>query len=138
MGFIDQDMHIIQLLLRNSGGSVHHQILCVLVHGESNNLTDGLLTAQQHDDTVNAGGCTCMGRCAVGEGIVHSGELCLDVLFTQTNHLEGLDHDLGVVVTDCAGSGLVAVDDQVVLVSIDGQQLVSSDISMIIFLHSLQ
>ena len=31
VSFVDQDMNIVQLLLGNSGGSVHHQVLCVLV-----------------------------------------------------------------------------------------------------------
>ena len=81
MGFVDEDMDIVQLLLGNSGGGIHHQILCVLVHGEGNDLTNRLLAAQQHDDTVDAGGCACVGRCAVSKGIVHCGELSLHVLF---------------------------------------------------------
>ena len=53
--FVDQDMHIVQLLLGNRGGCIHHQVLCVLVHGEGDDLADALLASQQHDDTVNAG-----------------------------------------------------------------------------------
>ena len=124
MALVDQDVHVIQLLLGNSGGSVHHQVLRGLVHGEGDDLADGLLTAQQHDHAVDAGGCAGMGRRAVGEGIVHGGELGLHVSFAQAHHLEGLDHDLGIMVTDSAGSALVAVDDQVILAGVDGQQLI--------------
>ena len=53
-------MHGIQLDLVHGGGSVHHQVLCILVHGEGNNLADGFLAAQQHHDTVDARGCTGM------------------------------------------------------------------------------
>ena len=61
---------------------------------------------------------------AVGEGVVHGGELGLDVGLAQTHHLEGLDHDLRVMVPHSAGGGLVAVDHKVILVGLDGQQLV--------------
>ena len=30
MSLVDENMHIIQLLLGNSGGGIHHQILCGL------------------------------------------------------------------------------------------------------------
>ena len=65
-----------------------------------------------------------MRGCAVGEGVVHGGELGLDVGLAQTHHLEGLDHDLRVVVPHGTGGGFVAVDNQIVLVGLDGQQLV--------------
>ncbi len=116
-------MHIVQLLLVDGAGGAHHQVLGVLVHGEGDDLPDALLAGEHHDQPVHAGGCTGMGGCAVGEGIVHGGELGLDVVLAQAHHLEGLDHDLGVVVPDGAGSTLVAVAHQVVLVGIDGQQL---------------
>ena len=126
---VDEDMHVIQLLLGDSGGGVHHQVLGVLVHGEGDDLTDALLAGQQHHQTVNAGGSACVGGSAVGEGVVHGRELGLDVLLAQAHHLESLDHDLGVMVTDGTGSGLVAVDDQVVLVGVDGQEVSISSCS---------
>ena len=116
------DVHGIQLDLVHSSGSVHHQVLRILVHGEGNDLTDALPAAQQHHHPVDAGGCACVGRCAVGEGIVHSRELGLHILFAQANHLEGLDHNFGIVVTDSAGGGFVAVDNQVILIGVDSQQ----------------
>ena len=49
MGLVDEDMHIVQLLLGNRGGGVHHQVLGVLVHGEGDDLADGFLAGQHHD-----------------------------------------------------------------------------------------
>ena len=64
-----------------------------------------------------------MGRCTVSESIVHSGELALNVLFTEAYKLEGLQHDLGIVVTNSAGGKLYAVADQIVLECGDGKRI---------------
>ena len=64
-----------------------------------------------------------MGRRAVGEGVVHRGELLLDVGFAEADQFEGFDHDLGVVVPDRAGRELHAVADEVILVGSDGQRI---------------
>ena len=64
-----------------------------------------------------------MRRRAVGEGVVHGGELLLDVRFTEANELEGLDHDLGIVVPDRAGRQLHAVADEVILVGSNGERI---------------
>ena len=64
-----------------------------------------------------------MGRRAVSEGIVHRGELLLDVGFAETDQLEGFDHDFGVMVPDRAGRELHAVADEVILVGSDGQRI---------------
>ena len=116
-------MQFIELLLRDLGGSAHEDILRVLVHRERDNLADGLFTGQQHDHAVHARGNARMGRRAVGEGVVHRGELLLDVGFAETNQLEGFDHDFGVMVPDRAGRELHAVADEVILVGSDGQRI---------------
>ena len=116
-------MHVVQLLLGHGGGRVHHQILCILVHGEGDDLPDGLLSGQQHNQTIHTGRRAGVRGRTVGKGIVHGGELGLDIVFAQTNHLKGLDHDLRVVVPDGAGGGLIAIDHQVILIRFDGQQL---------------
>ena len=48
-------MELVELLLGHSGRSVHHDVLGVLVHGEGDDLPDGVLAGQQHDHTVHAG-----------------------------------------------------------------------------------
>ena len=116
-------MDSIQLALVDSGGSTHHKILGVLVHGEGNDFPNGLFTCEEHDQTVNTGSCTCMRGSTIGKGVVHGRELGLDVFFTQAHHLEGLHHDLRIVVPDCTGSRLIAVTYQVILVGVDIQQL---------------
>ena len=64
-----------------------------------------------------------MGRCAVAEGVVHGGELLLHIVFTEADKLESLDHDLRIVVPDCAGGQFDAVADQVILLGRDGQRV---------------
>ncbi len=44
-----------------------------------------------------------MGRRTVAEGIVHSGELGAHIVFAQAHQLEGLHHDLRIVVPNGAG-----------------------------------
>ena len=104
------------------GRSAHHDILCGLVHRERDDLTDALLACQKHDHTVYAGGDTCMGRSSVAECVVHGREFGFHVVLAQTNHLEGLDHDLRIVVTNGTGGELYTVADQIVLVRVDGQR----------------
>ena len=58
---------------------------------------------------------------AVGEGVVHGGELGLHVVLAQADELEGLDHDLRIVVPHGAGGELHAVAHQIVLEGGDGQ-----------------
>ena len=62
-----------------------------------------------------------MGGRSVGKGVVHGGELGLYILLPQAYQLEGLHHDLRVVVAHRAGGELHAVAYQVVLVGGDGE-----------------
>ena len=62
-----------------------------------------------------------MGGRAVGKGVIHGGEFGLHIVLAQPDKLEGLDHDLRVVVPHRPGGQLHAVANQVVLVSGDGQ-----------------
>src|SRR5699024_10181092 len=68
------DVQLVQLLGVHEGGSAHHHVLGVFVHGEGDDLTDGVLTSQQHHHAVHTGGNACVGGSAVGEGVVHGGE----------------------------------------------------------------
>ena len=117
----DLDMQLIQLLLLHGGGSAHHDVLGVLVHGEGDDLPDGAFAGQQHHHAVHARGDAGMGRRTVAEGVVHGGELLLHVLLAQPHQLEGFHHDLRVVVPDGAAAELHAVAHQIVLVGSDGQ-----------------
>ena len=116
-------MQLIELLLFDGGGGAHHDVLGVLVHGEGDDLADGALAREEHDHAVDARGDARVRRRAVAEGVVHGGELLLHVLLAQTHQLEGLDHDLGVVVPDGAGGQLHAVADEVILVGVDVQRI---------------
>ena len=84
--------------------------------------------ARQHDHAVYARGDTCMRRSSVAECVVHSRELGLHVVLAQTNDLEGLYHDLGIVVTNGTGGELYTVADQIVLVSGDGQGILDCSV----------
>ena len=114
-------MDLVKLLLLDGGGGAHHDVLCILVHRERNDLADGVLACQQHDHAVDARRDACMRGCTIAESVVHGRELGLDILLAQTNQLKGLDHDLRVVVPDRAGGQLHTVADQIVLEGIDAQ-----------------
>ena len=98
-------MHILQLLLFHLTGSAHHQILGVFVHGEGNDLPDGVFSCQEHDHAVHTWGNAGVGRRAIGEGVVHGGEFGLYILLAQADQGKGLDHDLRHMVLP-SGSGI--------------------------------
>ncbi|MNQ77402.1 hypothetical protein D3C85_922680 [compost metagenome] len=64
-----------------------------------------------------------MRRGAEAEGVQHAAELLLDHRGVVTGDLEGLEHDLGLVVPDRARAQLIAVADDVVLIGADGQRV---------------
>ena len=64
-----------------------------------------------------------MGRRSVAEGVVHGRELGLHVVLAKAHQLEGLHHDLRIVVPDRTGGQLHAVAHQIVLVSVDLQRI---------------
>ena len=124
LGLADEgNVQLIKLLLHDGGRSAHHNVLRVLVHRERDDLADALLAGEEHDHAVNARRDACMRGSAVAEGVIHGGELLLDVLFAEADKLESLYHNFGVVVTHGAGAELNAVADEVVLVGGDGQRV---------------
>ena len=116
-------MQLVELLLGDLAGRAHEDILRILVHRERDDLADAVLAGQQHDHAVDARGDTGMGGCAVAEGVVHGREFLLHVALAEANELEGLDHDLRIVVPDRAGGQLDAVADEVILLRGDGQRV---------------
>ena len=94
----DGNMQLIELLLRHLAGRAHHDILGVLVHREGNDLADGIFTGEQHDHAVDARGDTGVRGRAVAEGVVHGGELLLYIILAEADELEGLDHELLLLV----------------------------------------
>ena len=118
-----RNVQLVKLLLLDNGGSAHHDILRVLVHREGDDLADGILACEQHDHTVNARGDAGMGRRTVTERVVHCRELGLDIVLAEADHLEGLYHDLGIVVTNSARGQLDAVAYEIVLECGDRQRV---------------
>ena len=57
----DLNMQLIQLLLGDLRRRAHHYVLGILVHGEGDDLTDAVLTGQQHHHAVHARRDTGMG-----------------------------------------------------------------------------
>ena len=94
------DVKLLKLLVCYVSGRAHHDILCVLVHRERNDLSDRVLSCKKHDHTVNSGSDSCVRRCSVAECVVHGRELSLNVFFAKSYHLKSLYHDLGIVVTN--------------------------------------
>lgn len=109
-------MNVAKLLFGDLGGSVHHEVLRVLVHREGDDLADVGLVEQEHDHTVNAGGNACVGRCAELEGVIEGGKLRFNDVSAHADDLKCLEHQLGVMVTDGTRGKLNAVADDVVLV----------------------
>ena len=103
-------------MLGDFARSAAHQILCVAVHRECDDLADVLLVAQQHNHAVNARCHACMRRCTKLEGIVQRAELLLEIFFGVTGNLKCLDHDFQIVVTNRTGGQLHAVADNIVLI----------------------
>ncbi len=82
-----------------------------------------MISRQQHDHPVNAGGNARVGGRAIAERVVHGGEFGLHVVLAQTHQLKRLDHDLRVVVAHRAGGELHAVAHQIVLVCGDAERV---------------
>ena len=117
------DVQFVELLVGDVARCIHHDVLCILVHRERNDLTDGVFAGKEHDHTVNARSDTGMRRSTIAECIVHGRELRLNVFLAETNHLEGLDHDLRIVVSDGTGGKLNAVYNEVVLICCDCERI---------------
>ena len=110
------NVYLAQLLLRYLAGCSAHEILCIAVHREGDDLTDVLLIPQQHDHTIHAGSHSCVRGCSELECLIESSELRLQCLFIVTRNGKSFFHDLDIVVTYCTGGQLHAVAYDVVLV----------------------
>ena len=64
-----------------------------------------------------------MRRGTVAESVIHRRELRLYVFFAEADHLKCLDHDLRIVVSDCTGGKLDAVNNEVVLIRGDRKRI---------------
>ena len=71
-------MEVADLIVLDVAGGAHQQVLRLLVHGEGDDFADVGLVGEHHDDAVNAGGNTGVGRCAILEGAVERGEFGFD------------------------------------------------------------
>ena len=109
-------MHVAKLSFLNFCRCSHHNILCILVHRERNDLTDAFLSCNEHHHTVYTRSDTSVGRCSVAECIVHSREFCFHILLAKTNDVECFDHNLRIVVTNSTGRKLNAVTYQIILI----------------------
>ena len=109
-------MNFAQLMLSDFTRSAAHQILCVAVHRECDDLADVLLVAQQHNHAVTARCHACVRRCTKLEGIVQCAELLLEIFFGVAGNLKCLDHDFQIVVTNSTRGQLHAVADNIVLI----------------------
>jgi hypothetical protein len=116
-------VNVAQLLLGDGRGGVHEQVAAILRHGEGDDFADVRFVGQEHDDAVDAGGDSAVGRRAVAEGVDHPGEFGVDDAPWVPGEGEGLVHDLGDVVPDRAGGDFVAVADEVVLVGEDRERV---------------
>src|ERR1041385_1463822 len=104
---------------------LHQEVLGLLVHGERDDLADVPLLGEQHDDAVDARRRATVGRRAVLERSEHAAEPALHLLAAIAGDLEGLVHDVGTVVPDRAARQLDPVADDVVLVGLDRQGVLS-------------
>src|SRR5437868_12261139 len=117
------DVQLAQLLGRHLGGGAHQQVVGLLVHGEQGHLAQVLGADQQHHHAVDAGRHAAVRRGAVLERSIHPAEALLHHLRPEPGDAERLDHGCGLVIADASARDLEAVADDVVLVGLDGQQL---------------
>ena len=109
-------MKFAQLLDRNLGRSVHHQVLRLLVEWERDHFADVRLVRQQHHHAVHARGNAAVRRRTQLERIDHAAELVVDHAAVIAGDLKRLVHHFRLVVANRAGGELDAVADDVVLV----------------------
>ena len=81
-------MKFSELRLRDFAGSLHHEVLRSLVHGESNNFPYVLLVGKHHNDSIYSRSNTAVRRRAVLEGIEEEAELLLGFFFADAERGE--------------------------------------------------
>ena len=96
-------MNLTELLLCNLTRGATHQILCISVHRERNNLTNIFFITKEHDHTINTGSHTGMWWCTELECIVKCSKLCLQIFFCVSCDLKCFYHDLHIVISDSTG-----------------------------------
>src|ERR1700738_862587 len=117
-----RNMQFAQLLRRQLGRRIHHQVDRLLIHREGDDLADVGLVGQQHDDTIDAGRGAAVWRSAITKGVQHAAESPLDLFAAVACDADGLEHDFRAMVADGARAKLDAVADDVVLPGLDGER----------------
>ena len=119
----DPQVQFAQLFVLRFGRGVHHQVFGALVHREHHHLADVFLIGQQHHDAVDTSGTATVRGRAVLERVDHTAEALDHFVFAIAGQFEGFEHDLRLVVPDCARHQFVAVTSQVILEAFDVQRI---------------
>lgn len=112
-------MKLAKLLLGDIVRSVHHKVLRLLVHRESDDLADVGRVSKEHHHAVDAGRDAAVGRRAELERIVEAAELLLNNLLRVSCNFKRLLHNVDTMVADSAGREFNAVADDIVLIRLN-------------------
>jgi len=110
----DLQSQLIELALVDSGGRAGHEIEGAGRLGEGDDLPDGLLAGEEHDQPVEAVGDAAVGRGAQAQGFEEIAELVLGLPVRQAQSPEDAPLDVHLVDPDRPAADLVAVEDEVV------------------------
>ena len=107
-------MQFLQLLVGHAPWGTGHQAAGLLGLGEGNGVADRLLAGQQHHHPVHTEGQAAVGRCAHIESVHQEAELLLGLLEGQSNRLQHLALQGGVMDAQGAAAELKAIEHKVV------------------------
>ena len=107
--------------LVDGGWGVHHEVDTRAVLREGDDVADVVDILEDHEDTVEAGSAAGVRRSAEFEGAQHTAKTRFDIGVVVAEDIEGFVHDVGVVITDGAGTDFITIHDHIVLVSFDGE-----------------
>ena len=108
------DRQLAELVFVDGGRGAAEQVGCLLCLGKGNHVADVVLAGEDHDPAIQSQGDTAVWWCPVSESLQQEPEPLLGFLCLDPQQIEDGLLDVGVMDTNAAATGLVAVADQVV------------------------
>src|SRR5439155_10660291 len=120
---VELDAQLLELLWDHLRGRLGHQALGLLGFGEGDDVADGVGTAEQHDQAIQAESDAAVRRGAVLKGVQQKAEFGLRFVLADPKQIEELALDLPAVVADAAPADLGPVQDKIVCLGARLQRL---------------
>src|SRR5438128_1465949 len=112
--FIELDAQLLELLWIHRRGRVGHETLSFLGLRERDHVADGVGTAEQHDQAIQAERDAAVRRGAVLKGVQQKAEFGLRFVLADPKQVKELALDLPAVVADAAPADLGPVQHEIV------------------------